>query len=401
MDEFENGITFTDEEAAEDVKKLMQDAEDALKFENTDADAVAAEFDNVATRCKNCIKKLDELYNGGSSYETAKDTLEAFKQSDMNPMTGYIPLFAKNKANKKMFESLTPNLSPDFTKGKMLYLDAGAFNTLFYDTGAMLGDMVDLKALFAFKMAHDNLEAEGFSGKVYENLQIIFMAGELAHSRMLSSSNPSLFPLSEDYYSKYHDVLDDKQMAHTYWQFRRVDVNNFLKNDSNLTRFRNAVSGDGPFYPLWSVLSRLQIIDRYTKAISKHKDAGDEIKELTDKCSELMTSAGKLLDKIQHPSSKNVLTALGQLYTKLRGIALDALEHYNKFKDSDDAPYVFMKYPSEGFTDSWAKSVGVCPSNSGGWDGGTKYHDAMWKLADVVSNAFERVVYQHGHIKRN
>lgn len=394
MADIDNAINFTDEEAAEDVKKLLQDAEDALKFENTDADAVAAEFDNVATRCKNCIKKLDELYDGGSSYETAKDALEAFKQSDMNPMTGYIPLFAKNKANKKLFESLTPNLSPDFTKGRMLYLDAGAFNTLFYDTGAMLGDMVDLKALFAFKMAYDNFQSEGFSKTVYENIQVMFMSGQVIEGKLSHSQDPGLFPLSEDYYAKFKDVLEPKQMGHTYWQFRSVDLINLIKNDSNLSRFINAMAGDGPFYPKGNVIARLQIIDRYTKAISKHKDAGDNIKELSEKCSELMTSAGKLLDKIQHPSSKNVLITLGQLYKKLGEIADDAYEHYKKFKDSDDSPYVFMKYPEMAIKSEWV-------GNSSGWEGGTKYYDAIWKLADYVSNAFEEAVYQQGRIKRS
>ena len=68
MADIENEINFTDEQAAEDVKKQLQDAEDVLKFENTDADAVAKEFDGVASRCEKCIKKLDELFNGGSSF---------------------------------------------------------------------------------------------------------------------------------------------------------------------------------------------------------------------------------------------------------------------------------------------------------------------------------------------
>lgn len=393
MDEFENGITFTDEEAAEEVKKQLQDAEDALKFENSDADTIAKEFDGVASRCENCIKKLDELYNGGSSFESAEYALDAFRSKDMS-ISGFIPLFSTNKANKKLFESLTPNLSPDFIKGKMLYLDSVALTPLFKKTCAVLTSRMDLKVLFAFKMAYDNFQSEGFSKTVYENIQVMFMSGQVIEGKLSHSQDLGLFPLSEDYYAKFKDVLEPKQMGHTYWQFRSVDLNNLIKNDSNLSRFINAMAGDGPFYPKGNVTARLQIIDRYTKAISKHKDTGDNLKKLSDICSEQMASAGKLLDEIKHPSSKNALLRLGELYKKLGEIADDAYEHYKKFKDSDDSPYVFMKYPEMAIKSEWV-------GNSSGWEGGTKYFDAIWKLADYVSDAFEDAVYQQGRIKRN
>ncbi|MBQ1817756.1 MAG: hypothetical protein II124_03900 [Clostridia bacterium] len=396
MEEYENGNTFTDEQAPEEVKKLLQDAEDALKFENTDADAVAAEFDNVATRCRNCIKKLDELYKGGSSYETAKDALEDFKQSDMNFMRGYIPLFAKNKANKKMFESLTPNLSPDFTKGKMLYLDAGAFYTLFYDTGAMLGDMVDLKALFAFKMAYDNFEEEGFSQAMYNELDNYYVdaAAELTDAEYGGHD----CPLSRNYYEKCAStgVLKDKEVAEGYWQLRRKDLINHIDNGEGKVLKKMMSVHDLDFIPLSSVCSKLQVIDRYTKTVYKHKDADGKIKELNENCKELLELSNTLNDKIKHPSSKNVLLALQQLYKKLGDIASVALDHYNKFKNSKDAPYVFMKYPVflMGLNE-------LRPGNSGGWDGGTKYYEAIWKLADALSSAFEDSVYKNGLIKRN
>lgn len=391
MDEFENGITFTDEEAAEEVKKQLQDAEDALKFENSDAETIAKEFDGVASRCEKCIKKLDELFNGGSSFESARYALDAFRGNDMS-ISGFIPLFSTNKANKKLFESITPNLSPDFTKGKMLYLDSVQLKPLFEKTCVMLTALMDLKALFAFKMAHDNFEAEGFTKGVYENLDKIFDAGISIRADMGYHNLPKNFPLSEDYYAKYKDLLEPKQMGHTYWQFRSVDLLNIIKKVPDSDRFLNAVTED--FYPKGSVCARLMVIDDYTRSIAKHKDAGDNIKKLSDKCGELMASGGKLVDELKHPSSKNVLLTLGKLYKKLGDIADDALEHYKKFKDSDEAPYVFMKYPGGDYASSLFK-------NSSGWDGGTRYHDAMWKLADEVRERFENYVYNQGRIQRS
>lgn len=391
MDEFENGITFTDEEAAEEVKKQLQDAEDALKFENSDADTIAKEFDGVASRCENCIKKLDELYNGGSSFESAEYALDAFRSNDMS-ISGFIPLFSTNKANKKLFESLTPNLSPDFTKGKMLYLDSVALTPLFKNTCAVLTSRMDLKVLFAFKMAYDNFVAENFTKGVYENIGRILDGGGSINSDLNWHQSSIACPLSEDYYAKYKDILEPKQMAHTYWQFRTVDIRNHIKNNvTDSDRFMNAVTED--FYPKGSVCARLQVIDRYTKSVAKHKDTGDNLKKLSDICSEQMASAGKLLDEIKHPSSKNALLRLGELYKKLGEIADDAYEHYKKFKDSDEAPYVFMKYPGN-FTSHLFK-------NNSGWDGGTQYHAAIWKLADEVIEEFEFTVYQSGRIKRS
>ena len=391
MEEYDNAINFTDEEAAEEVKKQLQDAEDALKFENSDADTIAKEFDGVVSRCEKCIKKLDELFDGGSSFESARYALDAFKGNDMS-IAGFIPLFSTNKANKKLFESLTPNLSPDFTKGKMLYLDSVQLKPLFEKTCVMLTALMDLKALFAFKMAHDNFEAEGFTKGVYENLEKLFRGGSYISADIPYHNLPKNYPLSEDYYAKYKDLLEPKQMAHTYWQFRSVDQRNIMKDVSYSDRFLNAVTED--FYPKGSVCARLQVIDGYTKSVTKHKDAEDGIKKLSEMCGELMASSGKLLDELKHPSSKNVLLTLGRLYKKLGDIAYDALEHYNKFKDSDEAPYVFMKYPAWDFTSDYFK-------NSGGWDGGTQYHDAMWKLADEVRERFENFVYNQGRIQRS
>ncbi|MBR6109505.1 MAG: hypothetical protein IKQ36_07180 [Clostridia bacterium] len=395
MEEYENGITFTDEEAAEEVKKQLQDAEDALKYENTDADTIAKEFDGVASRCQNCIKKLDELYDGGSSYEAAESALAAFRYSDMHFMKGFIPLFSANKANKKLFESPAPNLSPDFIQAKTLYLDSVEFRPLFFDTGVMLTSLMDLESLFAFKMAYDNFKEAGYDKFVYDNYSAVFR--ELSQCFSSNGLPYELTPLSHHYYYENCKQMSDKEMAPTYWAFRKLDYNNWFKEA--VKRVRGIMNGEGPFSPKGSVASTLQVIDKYTRAVYEHRDADTKIKELIDKSGELMKLSSTLVDKIKHPSSKNVLLTLSRLYKKLGEIASEALEHYNKFKDSDEAPYVYMKYPDH-IRDGWFAKTNCGPQNGGGWDGGTKYYESIWRIADGISKHFEEEVYNQGFIKR-
>ena len=395
MEEYENGITFTDEEAAEEVEKQLQDAEDALKFENSDADTVAKEFEGVASRCRNCIKKLDELYNGGSSFESARYALDAFRAKDMFPMGGYIPLFSTNKANKKLFESPVPNLSPDFTKGKMLYLDSVEFKPLFEKTCVMLTALMDLKSLFAFKMAYDNFTEAHFDNWIYNNYKEMIRQASVC---ITDEGMPASAAVrSEQFYQLNRSEMSDKEMAMTYWELRKEDYRNWLYND--VRNVFNLLRGSGPFTLNEGIASTLQVIDRYTHAVYEQKDAEAGIKKVIELNGNLLTLSSTLIDKIKHPSSKNVLLTLGQLYKKLCDIAEEALEHYTKFLDSDDAPYIYMKYPTY-IHEGWFAKTGCAPSNSGGWDGGTKYHECIRKLVETINDHFKDTVYQKGRIKR-
>lgn len=380
----------------------------ALEWESIEEKDITNELTGFSQRCGQVTKQLNAMIAYNECKKT-EDALQLFAYNDLGS-AGWVSSFHQinmDSFSKYMNGSSRPSWYSELPLDKQkrydmimqYYKDTAALLNPFTELSTILLNMVSRQSLkegFRLVYLMFNLFDAGIDEKTYKQVEI--------DARQVSSRINKNWGDMERIAVSAGKFLEDNRsrmdfgaLQTGYRKARLQDYMNDFRNSAISDSF--GILSDGSFYVKSGILAKVRAIDKYTMFIAQTEYIEDVMKDLLDKCK-------NLLNKQLIPSEKAAATeACGIAFMAVRKLVMEiitfaetVLDTFKQYKDAnpDESPYCFMR-PLSAY-DVIQSRYGLSPNKSDPWDTGTKYTDLYIMEAVALTEHCEDFVNNHGNV---
>ena len=394
-----DGFDFSnDKETAEMWEDIYDDADFWKKISEPE---IVTEFRNFTNKISAFYKELEKMVED-NSYEKTQQLLDDLTSTRMGS-DGWIGTF--HDRNRGYFPASSADYSrPPYVTDPAEQKQYDMVIQYYQDLQMMTHIRQKLNTIllqlrlqdgFQVMRLVENFDEGGFDKNTYEDIEHDIKEIN-TRVNMNWDLTETIASKAKKYYEENQSKLGKSALNEGY---RKARLQDYLDDAKDYAFYEDSFNSDsnGNFSVKPSVLSKMEVIDKYTRKVADLENVEDAMKKTIEDCNKVYTQYIQPFEKLLKTSAGIDLCAnLHFLQDKIKWFATEALEVYKKFREpASDAPYCFMKRMSA--IDEIKPEGWMSPERSDPRDNGTRLASLYKSAAAALTNHCKNFVYYHGH----